>query len=173
MAEKVFVLDPKTLDEWDLDKGKMAKDLSTLAATIYMTATEAVIHSVAQQFPSWLQNHTRAQSASEGIKNEFVSAYPGLKDHLDKVEPIAVAYRAANPKATLQDAIKAVGEIVHVTYGIPKPGAPAAAPAAPVRTTLPPVQLHGSHTPRTQPAAPAAPSNPYSALADQFGQYDD
>lgn len=170
LAEKVFVLDQKELDEWDLDKGKMAKGLSRLAAQVTMVTMENVIHSVAQQFPGWLQNYTRTQTTQDEIKNEFVSAFPGLKDHLDKVEPIAIAYRAANPKATRQDAIRAVGEIVHSTYSIPKPMA--AAPSAPARTTLPPVQLHGNATPRVAPASVVS-QNPFEALAAQDAQYDD
>lgn len=172
LEEKVFNLDPKVLDEWDLDKGKMAKDLSNLAARISIVTMESVIHSVAQQFPGWLQNYSQTQRAQDEIKSEFLGAFPGLKDHMDKVEPIAVAYRAANPKATRADAIKAVGEIVHVTYGIPKPGAPVA-PSASARTPLPPMQLAGSHTPRVAPAASPAPTNAFTALAEEFAQHDD
>jgi hypothetical protein len=181
MAEKVFNLDPKTLDEWDLDKGKQAKDLSHLAARVYMATAEAVIHSIAQQFPTWLQNHQRAQEVTNGIRSEFISAFPGLKDHLDKVEPIALSFRAANPKATKEEAIKAVGEIVHATYGIPKVGAVPIA-AAPVQPgvpqqaaramVLPPAQLGSSGTPRS--AAPVVPSaNPFSSLYEAEQQYDD
>lgn len=143
-----------------------SKALPRLAAQLHMQVLESAVAAVAQYLPRLIEEHSANKTASQKLEDKFTSMFPALKDHMEKVVPIARAYRQLNPTEEIDKVMKAVGEIAHNTLGIAREAAaPAATPtAAPRAQPLPPFQPPVGGAPRA--SGTATPSkNPYEMLA--------
>lgn len=113
--------------------------LPKMAARVVATAYEAIMRTLGAQLPMMLETYQAGARLKTEVENEFFSAWPALKEHGSVVENMGRAYRAANPSATKEEAIKAIGAMAMVSLGLsmsPPAPTPPAPPAPP--TSLPP-----------------------------------
>lgn len=113
--------------------------LPKMAARVVATAYEAIMRTLGAQLPMMLETYQAGTRLKNEVETEFFSAWPALKEHGSVVENIGRAYRAGNPSATKDEAIRAIGAMAMVSLGLPlSPTAPQPpAPQAPP-TSLPP-----------------------------------
>lgn len=144
--------------------------LPKLAAQLHMEVTEHVMRSVMAAMPQWMDGFTQSRSRETEAEQVFYGANPDLKDpaYKNAVIQMGKAYRAMNPNAPAEEAVKVIGNMVRTAMGLQAPQAPAGMTVA-------------------QPAAPAAPapfvparggggaavptpssSNPWSQMAEEF-----
>lgn len=105
--------------------------LPELAAQMHMKVMKQVVETVQRMMPGMVQP-VLAQTNTEAKANElFYSANNDLnpKQHHDKVIEAAKLYRKMNPKATPDEAVKGIGEIVRLTLGLKTQPKAKAAPA--------------------------------------------
>lgn len=101
-----------------------------------VAAANLIRNFVPQMIDSRVETTTGAKAKASEALNEFYSANTHIdKKHQPVVDKYAKLFRAANPQATRQDAIRAVGIMVSAELGL-SPGAPQAPrvpPFAPAR----------------------------------------
>lgn len=141
------------------------KVLPKMAAKLFIDVQEAAIRSVVQMLPQVVGQVNQTQTRDQQATAAFVGANPDLADkkyHADIMDA-AKTFRKRNPKATPQEAIAKIGQMVRAMHGLPTPQkdgnapAPAPAPAGNRRVASPPTP----HKPAAAGAAPVArPSAP-------------
>lgn len=126
------------------------KVLPKLAARMHMQVMENVRKEVDQMMvervPVVMQQHQEVAKKNSDARSAFYKANPDLEKHEQTVLQIGQVYRTMNPKATPADAIKAIGDLVRVSLGLPLQG------AKPSGVT-PPVKPAGVASPPTKPTA--------------------
>lgn len=137
-GQNLFKLSPEDAEALDTNAVEV---IPRLMGQVYVQAMQAAANLMRNFVPGMIDSRVEAVSgaksrASEAM-NEFYAAHPHLnaKDHQSLVDTYAKAYRAAHPKASRAEAIKAVGTMVSAVAGIaPQVAAPARAqPFAPAR----------------------------------------
>lgn len=93
--------------------------LPNLAGRLFTDVYEAAIKSVQQQLPQMLTQHEQQKEAVRKSADEFYSRWPKLRGREADIEPIARAYRQANPNATREQMMRDVGAQAHWALGIP------------------------------------------------------
>ncbi|HYE38148.1 hypothetical protein [Methylocaldum sp.] len=124
--------------------------LPVLAARVQMQVLDAVFSTLPQRVHAMIGHHIQATEREKAAESDMFTAYPALKEHRDAVLRVGAMYRAANPKATRQEAMKAIGDYCVQMLGLQAPAAAAPAPAAPANPFVP-AQSSGAGT------APPAP----------------
>jgi hypothetical protein len=130
--------------------------LPVLAARVQMSVLDAVFSTLPQRVHAMIGLHMKAVERENSAQDAMFSAYPELKNHRDAVLRVGQMYRAANPKATREQAIKAIGDFVMQSLGLTR-----AAPAAPAQQPAP-----------TQPFVPATGGGPASFGTPPAGEWD-
>lgn len=134
------------------------KVLPQIAARLQVETFEAVFQTIMAQLPTVLSSFRQQETASARYNDAFYGRWPALRDARfnQRLTEVATAYRQSNPRATPEQAIEAIGAMVHVMEGIPV-GTPA--PAAPPAAVAAPPPLASSMRPPA-PAGVGASSRP-------------
>jgi hypothetical protein len=119
--------------------------LPKLAANMHMAVTKSILASVQAMLPQMLAHHTQQMTVEQQARNEFFTANPDLVGQEDAVLQVGKMFRAANPTATKEQAVKVIGDMVRMSLGLPIQQA---------QETPPP------QTPA--PAVPSAPAKPFT-----------
>ena len=122
--------------------------LPKLAANMHMMVTKSIMTAMQGMIPEFVMNHSQAQRVDQEARNAFYGANPDLSD--PKFEPavlqVAKIFRAANPTAPREVAIKTIGDMVRMSLNL----------SAPVQTPAPTTQAAPvAVQPSTQPFTPA------------------
>lgn len=148
------------------------KVLPKMAAKLFMDVQEAAVRSVVQMLPQIVGRVNQTQSRDAQASQVFVAANPDLADkkyHADIMDA-ARTFRKRNPKATPQEAIKKIGQMVRAMHGLeaPVPGTPAPAPAPAARRPAAPPTPHKPAAAGAAPARAPAPKgdNVWANLLD-------
>lgn len=105
--------------------------LPSLAAKVHLEVLDAVMAQLPQRVTQMITHHAEATKRERQAEEEFFAPFPDLKGHRDAVLRVGQMYRAANPKATKQEAITAIGNFVRQSLGIQPPAPVQTAPAVP------------------------------------------
>jgi len=111
--------------------------LPQLAARVHLEVLDAVMAQLPQRMTSMLTQFNESTARETEAEGTFFGAYPDLKGHKDAVIRVGQMYRAANPKATKEQAVKAIGDFVRQSLGLLAPVASTVAPTAPVNPFTP------------------------------------
>jgi hypothetical protein len=146
--------------------------LPQLAAKLHMEVVEHAVRSVMAAMPQWLEQSNTARTRESSAEQLFYGANPDLKDpaYTTAVFQMGQAYRAMNPSAPAEEAVRVIGNMVRTAMGLSQPQAPAGStvvqPQAPVAAPAAPF------IPARGGGGAAAPtpvsSNPWSAMAEEF-----
>lgn len=97
--------------------------LPKLAANMHMTVTRSVMTAIQSMIPEILANQNTMRSADDEARAVFYGVNPDLND--PKYEPavlqVAQMFRAANPSAPREVAVKTIGQMVRMSLGIAPP----------------------------------------------------
>lgn len=131
--------------------------IPTLMARTHVNVVKATLGFVAQQLPTLIEGLLEARTRHSQMEDKFFTAWPQIdrQQHAQQVNQFAQMYRAMNPKATAEEAIRAVGAQVVVALGLTAPAQRAA--AAPQMAAMP------------APFVPAAVSSPPAGVKPQPG----
>lgn len=111
--------------------------LPELAATLHLEVVDAIMNMLPQHVGSIVEHHTRVTQANREAEDSFFKAWPELVGHKDAVLRVGQMYRAANPKATKDQAIGVIGKFVMDSLGLVR-----AAPAASTPPASAPAQVN-------------------------------
>lgn len=112
--------------------------LPTLAAKVHLEVLDAVMAQLPQRMTMMMTHYTESTRREQAAEEEFFAPFPDLKAHKDAVLRVGQMYRAANPKATKEQAIQAIGNFVRQSLGLPNPAQQQQqAPIAPVNPFTP------------------------------------
>lgn len=130
--------EPFDIGKWEAEQrvslGKMyvlsekdAEDLQTqpelvlprLAANLHLEITRSVMTAVQGMMPNMIQNLNQSSLAETQARDAFYGANADLKGHEAQVMQVAQMFRAANPTATRELAIKTIGEMTRMSLGLP------------------------------------------------------
>ena len=92
--------------------------LPEMAANLHAQVMENVMAQMQQQMPQMINQQTSASTVSQNNENEFMEAWPELKDHGTAVAQVAQDWRASNPTASKEQAIQAVGFNTLIKLGV-------------------------------------------------------
>jgi hypothetical protein len=169
LAETSFAIDDATAEEIEANP-KVA--LPKLAANIYLMAVEnsfaAFNERMATMLPQTVAAVIESRKMADENTNKFFGAFPALKDHVDKIGPMAVTFRQLQPTLSAEEFIQKFGEYAHLALNIPKPAAVAS--AAPATQPIAPHAPIVAAVPRAAPVTPGTPVNPFAALAGTRGE---
>lgn len=115
------------------------KALPKMAARLHANVLMNLGQILPAVIPQVLAAQQMASSRETEAKDMFFKAWPDLKDHSDAVVRVGKAYRAANPDAPADVAIKEIGEIVAKSLNL-TPSAPAGTPPAAAAAPVAPAQ---------------------------------
>jgi hypothetical protein len=118
--------------------------LPELLAQVHMQVMQETVQEMMKVLPSIMHNTQASQQAEAKADETFFSAWPGLKGHKQQVLQVGALFRAANPKATTDEAVERIGQMTALAMGLdvaavkgnaapPPPTTPATPPAAPRR----------------------------------------
>lgn len=151
------------------------KVLPKMAAKLFMDVQEAAVRSVVNMLPQIVGRVNQTQSRDAQASQVFVQANPDLADkkyHADIMDA-ARTFRKRNPKATPQEAITKIGQMVRSLHGLPAltsqgEGAPAPASAPAARRPAAPPTPHKPAAAGASPARAPAPKtdNVWAGLLD-------
>lgn len=110
--------------------------LPQLAARVHLEVLDTIMAQLPNRMQSILSHINTYEAREKEASDTFFTAYPDLKEHKDAVLRVGQMYRAANPKATKEQAVKAIGDFVRTSLGLTPPApavqqAPAAQPFTP------------------------------------------
>lgn len=140
-----FQLSQEQRDAWALEPEKVVPEL---IAEAQLQTYEMVFNTIYGLLPSLIGQHLQVHAAQASGEQEFFSKFPALKDADRSVlMQYGRAYRQANPQATREQFITAVGTMVSHALGKPLPGAAPAPPPPSAPVARPPVPLRGASVP--------------------------
>jgi hypothetical protein len=113
--------------------------LPQLAAKVHLEVLDAVMQQLPYRVGEMVTQIQEATKRETEAHDTFFSAYPDLKGYKDAVLRVGQMYRAANPTANREQAVKAIGDFVRTSLGLVAP-----APAAPRAPANPFVPAQGS-----------------------------
>jgi hypothetical protein len=128
--EKFYAFDPETAQKL-LTEPEVV--LPKLAATLHMEVMDAVMSQLPARMGAFIQEHEEFSRRETEAKDSFFTAFPELRNYEAQVLQVGQMFRAANPQATKDQTIQAIGKIVMESLGITR-----AAPAAPTQSPVPP-----------------------------------
>jgi len=95
--------------------------LPTLAAKVHLEVLDAVMAQLPQRMTMMMTHYTESTKREQAAEEAFFAPFPDLKEHKEAVLRVGQMYRAANPKATKEQAIQAIGNFVRQSLGLPNP----------------------------------------------------
>jgi hypothetical protein len=112
-----------------------------LLARAHMQAVESAIRGMQAMLPQMMQAQQQTTSVETRAQEMFFGANSDLKDPAlaPAIQECGKLFRKLNPKATPEQAVLGIGNLVRSTMGMPAAaaGQPVAAPAAPVASAAP------------------------------------
>lgn len=146
--------------------------LPRLASQVYLDVYESVLRDVQMMMPRAVQTITQQSQAAQKDEADFYTAWPKLKEHSQEVMRLGQMYRQMYPQATKEQFIQDVGVHAMVNLKIPiqnaQPAAQQQVPAQPAQRNVPPAPPRGGPA-VTPPSTPQGSGNPFSDLADDWG----
>ena len=142
------------------------KVLPTMAARIMVDTYDAVMQTVMAQIPQMQAQREHVVQVSRQTEEKFFQRWPALKDpaYSQDILTTARAFRQANPQATPEQALEAVGAIVHVQRGIPL-SAPTQAPPQVAPSVRPPIPVSPGGAVRSPAASTPAQGSIWDELS--------
>ncbi len=95
-----------------------AEVLPQLAANLHAKVLQNVMTQMREQMPQAISRETQTRTITQRNETEFMETWPELKDHTPVVAQVAQEWRRANPTASREQAIKAVGFNTLVKLGV-------------------------------------------------------
>lgn len=129
-----YAIDPQTALQLQTEPELV---LPKLAARVHLEVLDAVMGQLGSRVGQAIQQFTVAKEREDKASSEFFGAFPDLKEHKDAVLRVGAMFRAANPKATKEQAVKAIGEFVRQSLGLQAPAPVAPPPSAPANPFIP------------------------------------
>jgi hypothetical protein len=146
--------------------------LPQLAAKLHMEVVEHAVRSVMAAMPQWVEQHNSARTRESSAEQLFYGTNPDLKDpaYRTAVFQMGQAYRAMNPSAPAEEAVRVIGNMVRTAMGLSQPQPPAGSTV--VQSRAPVAAPAVPFIPARGGGGAAAPnpvsSNPWSAMAEEF-----
>lgn len=165
-AGEIFKLTPEEQTALDTDAQSMIPKLMSRTYVQGLIAAKNLIKNfVPQMIASEVERITTTTKRSSEALDQFYGAHKELDrtQHQPVVDKWLKSFRAANPKASRQEAIDFVGRAVKIELGIAN-GAPAAS-SAPRAAPFAPARQGGR-----APATNSQPHDPYAGLDFDFGE---
>jgi len=133
--ETVYKLDDETAEQLQTEPELV---LPKLLANMHLNLQRSLLEGMQQIVPQMLEKTQKVSARERQAVDTFYGAYPELKPHHDKVLEIGKTYRQLNPKATPQEATKAIGLLAAQMLGVELKGGKSAGqkkatPHTPVR----------------------------------------
>lgn len=128
--EKLYAISPEDAERLQTEPEIV---MPKLAANMHMMVTKSLMTAVQGMIPEYLAMHTQQVSIEQEARNSFYTAHPELNDpkYEAAVMQVGKMFRAANPTAPREVAIKTIGDMVKQSLGISAVPTAAAAPSAP------------------------------------------
>jgi len=148
--------------------------LPAMLANAHVEIADAVISTIMQSLPGFVQNLTKQTTAVQEAEREFFSTWPMLqkKEYQAMVADSIKAYRAVNPRAPREEVIRAAGLTALISLRLPIPPDLLVQPPAPTE----PVALAGfTHAaPNAGGSLPVTPQSPnaFQLLNQEFDRED-
>lgn len=139
--ESVYAISPEDAEKLNTEPEII---LPKLAANMHLMVTKSLLTAVQGMIPEYLAMHTQQASVEQEARSSFYSVHPELNDPKYEAAVLQVGkmFRAANPTAPREVAIKTIGDMVKQSLGItvpqtvqtsPTPATPAARPFTPAK----------------------------------------
>lgn len=138
--------------------------LPKLAANMHMTITKSLLTAVQAMIPDYVVQHNAAVSADTQARDAFYSVNSDLRAHEQAVLQVAKVFRAANPNAPREVAIKTIGDMVRMSLGLQAPAAQA--PAQTLQQVITPPANRPFTPAKGGGPAPAKAINPWDEFLD-------
>lgn len=139
------------------------KVLPILAANLHVAVLEQVMQQVQRVVPQVLRQAQVGDVRETQAKGEFFKAWPELKGYDKQIMEVGKMYRAMNPSASPEEAIRRIGETAMTALGIQKK-AKGAQPPAPTPAKLKAKGFQPAGVGRVTSTAPS--KSEWEALAD-------
>lgn len=97
--------------------------LPALAAKVHLQVLDAISAQLPNRVGNIVTQIIEGQKRESEAQESFFGAFPDLKNHRDAVLRVGMMYRAANPTAPKEAAIKAIGDFVRQSLGLSVPSA--------------------------------------------------
>jgi hypothetical protein len=125
-----------------------------LAADLHVRVLDAVAAQLPQRVYSMVNQVITAQKIEQDAENEFFKGFEDLREHRAAVLQVGKLYRAANPTASKETAIKVIGDFVRTSLNLPIPGAAQPQPAVQQAANpfIPAQNAGGGSMPASQPS---------------------
>lgn len=140
-----YQLTEEQREAWAIEPEKVVPQL---VGELYADVFEAVFNTVYGMLPALMHAQQQAVRVQSEGEEAFYNEFPALRN-ADKAVVIqyAQAYKVANPRATRDQFIKAVGTMASAALGLPvgQQAAPAPMPPSPVQR--PPIPVRGASAP--------------------------
>lgn len=103
-----------------------------LAANMHMTITKSLLTAIQAMIPDYVNQHSQQSAVEQAARGAFYTVNADLNDpkYENAILQVGKVFRAANPTAPREVAIKTIGDMVRASYGM----APVTPPAAPAHT---------------------------------------
>ena len=167
--EKAFTLSDEEAAALDEQPSKV---LPKLAAQLQYDAILSTYNAVLVALPSILDTYSRANTMATQAEGQFAEAWPDLGG--PKAAPVVraavQAYRAANPRASLEDTIKNAGVMAMINLGLDPMKTQAPAVAKPKPKVVPPKPVAPTGASPVPPVSDKAESNEFADLTEVFLQ---
>lgn len=157
LTQQRYALDSATVEEIQTNP-EVA--IPKLMARTHVNVIKATIGFMAQQLPVLIDGLLTARNTHTQLEDKFYATWPQIDrtKHAAQVAQFSQMFRMMNPKASTEDAIKAIGAQIVVALGLPVQGQPAqqqqrapaqpnAAPFMPAAVSTPPAPTQ-QNTPR-------------------------
>lgn len=147
------------------------KVLPVIAAKLHQSVLRGMEAWATKAIPAFFAHHQQVTEANSASRKAFFDRWPGLSAHEKNVLEVGAMYRKMNPKATQQDVIEKVGQIVYAALGQQPPvrgnGQPAPQQNRGVPAPVRPAGASGSQAGAEPPA-----DNLFTSMAEDFLQGD-
>lgn len=142
------------------------KVLPVLAAKVHQAVLNGMQAWATQAIPAFLQHHNQVTEANNASRKAFFGRWPGLEAHEKHVLEVGRMYRQMNPKATQEDVIEKVGQIVYAALG-QQPPARGNGQQPPARSGAAPSPKPAGSSSSQAGAEPPA-DNLFTSMAEDF-----
>jgi|SRR5687768_34499 len=93
--------------------------LPKMAANMHVAITKSAMAALQSMLPQMLAQHQQQATIEQQARTDFFTANPDLQGHEDAILKVGQMFRAANPTATKEQAVKMIGDMVRMSLGLP------------------------------------------------------
>lgn len=179
LAQQKFALSPEEIQSLEVDAVGV---LPKIMARVYFEATVNGLQQIANMVPRMVEHVANTRIAESDSERAFFDAWPNIDarnaEQVKVVTQLSNSFRQMNPRASMEDAIKYVGQAATAFLGLQAPQRNSNGGQAPrgnnggtpPRRTNPPFAPAGGG--RAQPPAgtPTAPASPFAGMGMQFDE---